>query len=138
VKKHPHAHTEDSAEQPQPLPAALTFTTPPPPVAPAPQIPQELSEAVTLHDIGDKLDDILTVMHRRERRERWRMIVANLRSFVWFAFLVGSTWYVYAYGDELMATIADQAAKSAARATSQGSAAFMDQLPDEIKEMLQR
>lgn len=85
----------------------------------------------------ERLDDILAVLQRFQRRDRLRMIGNGLRSFLWIAIVVGSSWYFYKYGPELMAQIAEQTAQAASRAAQQSSQTMVENLPSDLRELFQ-
>jgi hypothetical protein len=67
-----------------------------------------------------RLDLILDYLHRAERRDRWRTVGGAIRNFIllipFFAFL-GSLWFVYAYGEDLLNSVANRAAQQSAQYT---------------------
>jgi hypothetical protein len=100
-------------------------TTAVPEDVPAPKKPPTHEELVE-----ERLDMILQYMHRFERRDRWRTYggaVRNLIAIVPFILFLGSIWYVFTHGQDLMKMMADEAAKSAANYTQQKSQGFLDQ-----------
>lgn len=83
----------------------------------------------------EKLDVIIEYLHHLDRRDRMRMIGGTIRgivSLIPVIFFIAGMWYLYMYGDELMAKIARQAAEQAAEVTKQGSETFMQQFQEII------
>lgn len=79
------------------------------------------------HPIEAKLDAILTQLEQLNRRDRLRTWGGFLRSLIPLAILVGSVWYVYEYGDNLLEHLARTAAEQAARMTEQSSRGIVEQ-----------
>lgn len=78
--------------------------------------------------VEDKLDEIIRCLHRLDKRDRARTIGGFFKSLIGFIpiiILIGSVWYAYRYGDELLEKIAQQAAKQAAIMTEQGTDSVM-------------
>lgn len=81
----------------------------------------------------ERMDVILQYMHRFERRDRLRTVgstVRNVIAIVPFIIFLGSLWYVYVYGEDLLQKVADEAARSAAKYSQQSAEGFIDQLQD--------
>jgi hypothetical protein len=93
---------------------------------------------VTLHSMStpptntdERLDAILDHLARMDRRDRLRTIggfFRGLLGLIPIIILLGSVWYAYQYGDELLAKITKQAAEQAAAATQQGAGNLMEKL----------
>jgi len=80
------------------------------------------------HDLSveQKLDIIVTYLHRMDRRDHWRTIGGFFRgvlTLVPIFIFVASAWYFYAHGTEFMQQLTDMSVKSM---TSQES--LMDRL----------
>lgn len=121
-------------QSPAPVSAVpgMTFT-PPMPVqqaVTAPPLPQQ--PMTQMSEIAEKLDAILAVMKRHERRERLRSMGRMLHAVIWFSLVIGSSWYLYEYGPELMQSIAQSAAESAAKVAEQNSQQFMEQMQQQV------
>jgi len=72
----------------------------------------------------EKLEEILLHLRRMDRRDRLRTIggfFKGLITMIPVIILIGSVWYAYKYGDQLLEKIAQQAAKQAAIVTEQGA-----------------
>jgi hypothetical protein len=128
---------EQPVEQPV-QPAALQFT--PAPTAPPPQPSAPMPLMVSgIEDLNEKLDDILSVIHRHERRERLRSFGSAFKGLVWLTLVVGSTVYIYMYGEELMAKMAEITAQSAAKVAEQSSQTLLQQMQQQVSpEVLQK
>jgi hypothetical protein len=78
-----------------------------------------------------KLDEIILHLKRIDRRDRMRMIgnfVHSLFSFAWIAIVIWSGWYFFQNSAEIMKSITNQAAASAAEYTKQQGSGLLDQL----------
>lgn len=74
--------------------------------------------------IEEQLTDIRTMLHRMDRRDRWRTIggfVRTLIGLVPVVILLLSMLYVYRYGDALIEKIAGTAARQAATMATGGA-----------------
>lgn len=83
----------------------------------------------------DRLDHIVEVLDRMDRRDRWRTIGSTVRGILGIVPLLiflGSLWYIYVNGEELLQKIAGEAAKQAASYT-QDSSEFMKQVQNMMK-----
>lgn len=124
---------QPSAGSAVPVPA-MTDVPPQPTRVAATSSRNELSE------ISEKLDRILIIMKHHERRERLRGVMRTLHSFIWLALVIGSSWYFYAYGPELMAKIAESAARSASKVAQENSTNMMEKvqqkLPQDLLQLL--
>jgi hypothetical protein len=81
--------------------------------------------------LEERLDLILEYMHRFERRDRWRTIgstIRNLIAIIPLLVFLGSLWYVYVYGEDLLQKFADEAARSAAKYSQESAEGWMEQL----------
>jgi hypothetical protein len=90
------------------------------------QTPQTTSRQT----VEDKLDDILAYMHRFERRDRIRTFNATMHalfSIVPMLMFIYGSWYLYAHGAELMKTLSEQAARSAAEYSQDSMSNFIQQ-----------
>ena len=68
----------------------------------------------------ERLDLILDYLHRAERRDRWRTVAGFIRNFIlilpFLAFL-GSLWFVYVHGDDLIDAVSQRMARQSAAYT---------------------
>ena len=99
-------------------------------------MPRKSAEAITEVEthvdapvsIESKLDEILAFMHRAERRDRWRTaggFIRGMLGIIPLAVLLGSLWYFYTNGEELMSELMDQTIQ---RSTEYSQESLMDQL----------
>jgi hypothetical protein len=85
-----------------------------------------------------ELHEIRQHLHHLDRRDRMRMVSGTIRSVILFIptlLLLISAWYFYKYGDKIIASLADTAAKKAAEYSTQGISSSMDinKLLDQMK-----
>ena len=67
--------------------------------------------------VEEHLAMIVQFLERMDRRERWRSFWSGIRnglSMIPLIFFLGSLWYVYLHGQDLLQKIAEEAAKQAA------------------------
>lgn len=84
----------------------------------------------TPDSVAAKLDGIIAILDRMNRRDRMRTIGGFIRGIIALIpmiLLLWSAWYFSQHGAELMKTIADQAAKSAATYTQKQSGGILDE-----------
>lgn len=84
----------------------------------------------------DKLDVIIRHLERIDNRDRLRMyggLVRSILGFIPTLLLLGSLWYVYSKGDELLRKISMESARAAATYTQQSGSDFLKQLQNVIK-----
>ncbi len=89
----------------------------------------EATEPVKL-TMEEKVDKIVHHLERMDKRDRLRTIggfIKGVLGFIPLLVMLGSLWYVYNHGAELMKEIASEAAKQAASYTQQGSSDIMKQ-----------
>lgn len=82
------------------------------PSAPIPKPPQ------------DKIDQIITILEKMNRRDRLRTIGGFVRTIVGFVpiiIVVFFTWYSIKYGDQLLQKITSMAAEQAGRVAKQNA-----------------
>ncbi len=92
----------------------------------------ELEAATTPEE---KLDLIATYLERMDHRDKMRMwggVAHSLLTIVPMLFFIWSTWYLYAHFDEIIGSIMEQSAKSAAAATGQGYDEIMQKLREAL------
>jgi hypothetical protein len=80
--------------------------------------------------VTDKIDEIILILDRMNRRDRLRTIGGTIRSIlalIPMVLVLWSAWYFVQHGPELMKTIADQAAKSAAVYTQKQGGGMLDE-----------
>lgn len=78
--------------------------------------------------VEDKLDEILAFMHRAERRDRIRTVGSTIKgvlSIIPIAVLLGSLWYFYENGEEVMNTLMDKTIQKSAEYSQES---LLDQL----------
>ncbi|MBU0767004.1 hypothetical protein KKF55_04470 [Patescibacteria group bacterium] len=83
--------------------------------------------------IEEKLDVIIDHLEAMDHRDRLRTIGGTIKgmiSMIPIIILVGSMWYFYKYGDQLLEKIAQQAAKQAAIVTEQKGSAVIQKFED--------
>lgn len=81
--------------------------------------------------VEEKLDVMIMHLERMDRRDKMRMwgsFFHSLMTIIPMLFFVWSTWYLYAHFDDIMGTMLEQSAKSAAAATGQGYEDILEQL----------
>ena len=81
-----------------------------------------------------KLDEMLMLMHRMDKRDKWRTIGGFFRALLALIplfLLLGSAWYFALHGAEVMKAVADQAAQSAAAYTQKQGSGMLDQFMKE-------
>jgi hypothetical protein len=79
--------------------------------------------------VEERLDLIVHYLQRADKRDRWRTWSSTARSIVSllpFLLFLGSLWYVYAHGEDLLQKVADEAARSAARYSQQSAEGLLD------------
>lgn len=77
---------------------------------------------------NDKLDEIIEHLRRIDKRDRLRTIggfIKGIIGLIPIIVLIGSIWWAYKYGDQLLEKIAQQAAKQAAIVTEQQGSEVM-------------
>ncbi|MBU0457886.1 hypothetical protein KJ652_01280 [Patescibacteria group bacterium] len=67
----------------------------------------------------DKLNEIILHLRKLDRRDRNRTWGGFIKTIIYFGLVFGSIWYAYAFGDQLLEKVAQQAAKQAAIVTEQ-------------------
>lgn len=83
----------------------------------------------------DKLDQIIAILDKMNRRDRLRTIGGAIRSIIAIipiVLLLWSAWYFSQHGTELLKQLSDQAVKSAAGYNQQS---IMDQAKQYIQQM---
>ena len=105
-------------------------TPPPPPVITKAVVK---TDAPLTHEekMERTLAEIALHVKRMERRDHWRYIGGYFRTFLHIiplAILLGSLWYVYEHGEDLLKTVVEEAAKRAAQYSAGGLDAWMDQV----------
>lgn len=83
--------------------------------------------------LEEKMDVMIMHLERMDRRDKMRMwgsFFHSLMTIIPMIFFVWSTWYLYAHFDDIMGTMLEQSAKSAAAATGQGYEDILGQLRD--------
>jgi len=79
----------------------------------------------------DELTQILTILQRMEKRDRWRTIGGFIRSVIGMipiAIAIFLTWYTIKYGDQLLQKITTMAAQQAGKVAQQNMLQdFVDQ-----------
>lgn len=78
----------------------------------------------------EKLDRIIAILDRMNRRDRLRTIGGFLRGILGLipiAILLGSVWYVVAHGDDVLRKITEQAARQAAELTGSSADKLLKQ-----------
>ncbi|MFH0851248.1 MAG: hypothetical protein V1876_00670 [Candidatus Peregrinibacteria bacterium] len=72
----------------------------------------------------DSLEQILTILKRMDRRERWRTIggfIRGILSLIPIVIVVFFTWYTIKYGDQLLQKITSMAAQQAGKVAQQNA-----------------
>ena len=91
----------------------------------------ELRKPLTHEElVEERLDLILGYMARADRRDRWRTLGGFFRSILTLLpvlFFLGSAWYVYLHGTDLLNVIIDRSAKSAASYSQQSTQGVVNQ-----------
>jgi len=80
---------------------------------------------------NDKLDEIIEHLRLMDKRDRLRTIggfIKGIIGLIPIIVLIGSIWWAYKYGDQLLEKIAQQAAKQAAIVTEQQGSEAIKQL----------
>lgn len=83
----------------------------------------------------EKLDDIVAILHRMDRRDRMRMIGSTVRSLIGLIpliLLLWSTWYLIAHGEEFIQRITEQTVKNTI-GISTGKAPSLQDLLQQLK-----
>ncbi|MDD5041553.1 MAG: hypothetical protein PHX87_04350 [Candidatus Peribacteraceae bacterium] len=88
----------------------------------------------------DKLEQILVILKRMDRRDRLRTIGGFVRTIIGFvpiAIVVFFTWYTIKYGDQLLQKITSMAAEQAGKVAQQNAVSdFMKEF-NQINQKLQ-
>ena len=87
----------------------------------------------------EKLDLMVTYLHRMDRRDRLRTIggcVSSLIRFIPIAVLLFAMWYMYNYGEQLITDFSKRAAQAAAEATKVQMQESRDSFTDQLKNLL--
>jgi hypothetical protein len=77
----------------------------------------------------DRLDVIITFLHRMDRRDRLRTIGGSVRgmlSLIPMLLFLWSAWYLYEHGDELLTKIAQESAKQAVQSQQEMGTMLQD------------
>tara|TARA_Y100000310_G_scaffold343528_1_gene451652 strand:- start:2867 stop:3178 length:312 start_codon:yes stop_codon:yes gene_type:complete len=93
-------------------------------------MPKKKKEESTL-TTEDKLDIIVEFLRRMDKRDRlrtWGGFFKGMISLIPIIVMLGSIWYVYEHGEELLQKITQQAAKEAAAMTSDSAGDIMKQI----------
>jgi|TARA_B100001971_G_C17865071_1_gene370267 hypothetical protein len=93
-------------------------------------MPKKKKEESTL-TTDDKLDIIVEFLRRMDKRDRlrtWGGFFKGLIGLIPIVVMLGSIWYVYEHGEELLQKITQQAAKEAAAMTSDSAGDIMKQI----------
>ena len=80
--------------------------------------------------VETKLDEMLMLMRRMDKRDKWRTIggfVRGMIALVPLVLLLWSAWYFAQHSAEIIKAMSDQAASSAAHYTQQQSSGMLDQ-----------
>lgn len=83
--------------------------------------------------VEEQLDIIIHHLNRMDRRDRlrmWSSVFHSLLTIVPIVFFAWSIWYLYAHFDDIMGSMMEQSAKSAAAATGQGYEDILKQLKE--------
>ena len=83
--------------------------------------------------VEEKLDVMIMHLERMDRRDKLRMwgsFFHSLMTIIPMLFFVWSTWYLYVHFEEIMGTMMQQSAKSAAAATGQSYDVILEQLKE--------
>ena len=78
----------------------------------------------------EKLDVIVAIPQKMDRRERWKMWGAFIRgtlSLIPVIIVVAATWYTIVNGDALLKKITALAAEQAGRVAAQNAGSLVDQ-----------
>ena len=138
MTKHPKPANDSTAQPtPQPVPPAtpvavphMTFTTP----ATAPQTaPPPPSQSIA--PLLERVEEILHVIQRHERRERLKMAGSFIRHTGFFAIMIASTWYFYVYGEALLMRVSENTAAAAAKFAEQQSDDLLDRLNIDLQSL---
>lgn len=110
-----------------------TTTTYQPVEQPAAAKPVEKQEPVLTRE--ERMERILAQIaehvRRMERRDHWRYVSGYFRIFLHIiplAIVLGSMWYVYEHGEDLLKAIIEESAKRAAQYSTGGMELWMDQV----------
>ena len=85
---------------------------------------------------NDKLDRIIHHLARMDQRDRWRTWGGFVRSIIGLVpvlVLLGSLWYFYQHGDQLIKQMTQQVVKQSAQYQQGGMGDLYDQLKKYIK-----
>ena len=91
--------------------------------------------------VEEKLDEIVTILDKMNRRDRLRTFGGFIRGMIGIIPVLGfilGMYYFYYHGDELMGRIAEQAAQQAAKVTQQNAGNLMEQLNSQFDQFLVR
>ncbi len=84
----------------------------------------------------DKIDEILEILKKMNKRDRLRTIGGFIRGIITLIpiiILLGGVWYAYKYGDQLLEKIAQQAARQAAIVTEQQGSEVLKKFGDFLR-----
>jgi len=80
------------------------------------------------HIVERKLTEIADHLARMDRRDRLRTAGSFLKTTIWLAIIIGSTWYFMNHAAELMGEISKQAAQAASQYTQSQGQDLMNQI----------
>ncbi|MDD5751223.1 MAG: hypothetical protein PHS73_01750 [Candidatus Peribacteraceae bacterium] len=84
----------------------------------------------------EKLDTIIGILQRFEKREKlkmWGSLLRNLVALIPIIIFLAATWYTVTNADKLLQKITSMAAEQAARVTTQNASGLIDQFNNFIK-----
>jgi len=93
--------------------------------APAPSVPKVTIES--------RLEEIVTVLHRLDRRDRMRTALSTVKTLLTMIpilVFLASAIYLYFYGEDLLQAVAEQTAQRAAEYSEGSMSNFLEQFND--------
>lgn len=81
----------------------------------------------------EKMDELLAILHRMDRRDRARMIGSTIRSIIGLiplVLLLWSSWYLLYHGEEFIQRITEQTVKNTIGISTGKTPSIQDLLKD--------
>lgn len=83
------------------------------------------------NSVGEKLDTMIALLERMDRRDRirtWGGLIRMMIGIIPMLFFLWSLWYFAVHGDEIIKKITEESAKAAATYTQDQSGELMEKL----------
>jgi succinate dehydrogenase/fumarate reductase cytochrome b subunit len=89
-------------------------------------MPKKIPEPMTTEQKIDEVVEILRQMNHRDRLRMWGSTFHSILGLIPIIIFIGSAWYVYNFGDELLQQIAAEAAKQASNVATGNAQVFFE------------